>query len=119
MTTPLVLLRPFLLLSLTVVPEFAWAQQEGKPYSATFNVFRPEKQAFAEERLKQLKVPDGFEVSVFGQNLGNVRMMAIGDNGTVYVTCPMEKDVISLREANAEPKVIASDLDGVHGIAIR
>jgi glucose/arabinose dehydrogenase len=119
MTTPLVLLRPFLLLSLTVVPEFAWAQQEGKPYSATFNVFRPEKQAFAEERLKQLKVPDGFEVSVFGQNLGNVRMMAIGDNGTVYVTRPMEKDVISLREANAEPKVIASDLDGVHGIAIR
>ena len=119
MKSPTVLLKHGLFVGLCVLPGLAFAQQEGKPYSYAFNVFRPEKLDFAEDRLKQLKVPDGFEVSVFGKGLGNVRMMAVADNGTVYVTRSTEKDVIALREANAEPKVIASNLAGIHGIAVR
>lgn len=116
MKTPAFMLGHVLLFSVSLSPAFA--QQEGKLYSVTSNVFRPEEQPFTEDRLRQLKVPEAFEVSVFGQNLGNVRMMAVANNGTVYITRPMEKDVIALSAANAEPKVIVSDLDGAHGIAI-
>ena len=35
-------------------------------------------------------------------------MMAVAENGTVYVTRPEEKDVIALTEEGAEPQVIAS-----------
>jgi glucose/arabinose dehydrogenase len=83
------------------------------------NVFRPEPQPFNEGVLDRLKVPEGFEVSVFAADLGNARMMAVSEDGTVYVTRPNEKDVIALTEDNPEPRVIASDLDGIHGIVIR
>jgi glucose/arabinose dehydrogenase len=117
MKTPAFMLGHVLLFSVSLSPAFA--QQEGKLHSVTSNVFRPEEQPFSSDSLEHLKVPDGFEVSVFGQNLGNIRMMAVAEDGTIYITRPMEKDVIALSAANTEPKVIASDLEGVHGIAIR
>ena len=36
--------------------------------------------------MKQLKVPAGFTVKPFAKDLGNVRMMAQGTDGTIYVT---------------------------------
>ena len=83
------------------------------------NVFRPAPQPFTDAVLDRLKAPEGFEVSVFARDLGNPRMMAVSDDGTVYVTRPTEKDVIALTGDDPEPRVVASDLDGVHGIAIR
>jgi glucose/arabinose dehydrogenase len=111
--------RTALLLSISLVPAAAWAQQEGVLHTVETNTFRPEHQPFTDDMLDRLKVPEGFEVSVFARDLGNARMMAVAENGIVYVTRPEEKDVIALTDEGAQPKVIASDLDGVHGIAIR
>ena len=111
--------RTALLLSISLVPAAAWAQQEGVLHTVETNTFRPEHQPFTDDMLNRLKVPEGFEVSVFARDLGNARMMAVAENGIVYVTRPEEKDVIALTDEGAQPKVIASDLDGVHGIAIR
>ncbi len=111
--------RAALLLSVSLFPAAAWAQQEGVLHTVESNTFRPAHQPLTEDLLARLKVPDGFEVSVFARDLGNARMMAVSENGIVYVTRPEQKDVIALTEGNPEPRVIASDLDGIHGIAIR
>ena len=72
-----------------------------------------------------LKVPAGFAVGVFAEGLGNPRMLAVAEDGTVYVTRPETNDVVALRDADgdgqadAEPRVVAVGLDTVHGIALR
>ncbi len=108
-----------LLLGVSLLPAAAWAQQEGVLHTVETNVFRPAPQPFTDAVLDRLRAPDGFEVSVFARDLGNPRMMAVSEDGTLYVTRPTEKDVIALTEDNPEPRVVASDLDGLHGIAIR
>ena len=111
--------RAALLLSVSLFPAAAWAQQEGVLHTVESNTFRPAHQPLTEDLLARLKVPDGFEVSVFARDLGNARMMAVAENGAVYVTRPEQKDVIVVSADNPEPRVIASELDGIHGIAIR
>ncbi|RWO20142.1 MAG: sorbosone dehydrogenase family protein [Mesorhizobium sp.] len=111
--------KAVLLLSIALVPASASAQQEGVLHKVDTNVFRPAHQPFSEDIVRRLKVPEGFEVSVFARDLGNARMMAVAEDGTVYVTRPNEKDVIALSEGASEPRVLVANLDGIHGIAIR
>jgi glucose/arabinose dehydrogenase len=111
--------RAALLLGVSLLPAAAWAQQEGVLHTVETNTFRPAHQPLTEDLLARLRVPDGFEVSVFARDLGNARMMAVAENGSVYVTRPEQKDVIVVTADDPEPRAIASKLDGVHGIAIR
>jgi len=39
-------------------------------------------------------VPSGFRIQKFAENLGNVRILAIGPNGDVYVTRREEGDIL-------------------------
>jgi glucose/arabinose dehydrogenase len=75
---------------------------------------------FSEADVKSLKVPQGFEVSVWAKEVGNPRMMAVADDGTVFVTRE-EGDVVSFKDENgrASARKTAIELDGVHGIAIQ
>jgi Raf kinase inhibitor-like YbhB/YbcL family protein len=64
----------------------------------------------------------GFEITVFAKDLINPRMMAVADDGTVYVTRRSVGDVLMLRDDNADgvadiQKVVARRPD-LHGIAI-
>src|SRR5262249_30769484 len=73
--------------------------------------------------VHQLKVPPGFQVNVFASKLMNPRMMAVAQDGSVYVTRPEQEDVIVLRDKNGdgksdEMKQIAKQIETVHGIAI-
>jgi glucose/arabinose dehydrogenase len=106
-------------LFLLVVTLSSFSQQ-----SSTINtVNRPKRVPFKEEYLRQLKVPAGFKVTVFADNLENPRMLQVRDDGAVYVTRPDEKDVLLLRDTNSdgrvdEKKPIVSGLNVVHGITI-
>ena len=68
-------------------------------------------------------MPPGFEISVFARDLINPRVIAVADDGTVYVTRRSVGDVIMLRDADGdgradgEPVVVASR-PTMHGIAI-
>jgi glucose/arabinose dehydrogenase len=84
-------------------------------------VFRPANRPFSEERLAGLTVADGFAINVFAENLMQPRMLAT-DSGRVYVTRPLQGDVIRLVDDNddglAEITAVATDeLPNVHGIA--
>jgi len=77
-----------------------------------------------EARIAGLRVPDGFRVTVFAEDLGAPRMLRVGPDGTVYVTRPDSGDVLALRDANGdgraeERRTVVEDLDDVHDVAIR
>lgn len=88
------------------------------------NTVKPSRREVNEALLKQLKLPAGFEINVFAQDLGNPRMMAFNNDGTLYVTRREQGDVMMLRDRNGdgrtdEARVVASNLKLVHGITIR
>jgi len=87
------------------------------------HAFTPERRDFNESLMKQLKAPDGFQVSVFAQGLGKPRMMVVAEDGTVYVTRPQQGDVVALKDRDGdgradEVRTVASNLELVHGIAL-
>ena len=78
------------------------------------------------ERVAQLKVPEGFRIETFAENLINPRMIRVANDGTLYVTRRKVGDVVMLRDANgdgradeseAERKVVATRPQ-MHGIEI-
>lgn len=83
----------------------------------------PDQREFSESFVNELKVPQGFKVNLFARDLKNPRMMAVDDNGVVYVTRPKEDDVIALIDDNGDGRAdrqetVVSDLDNAHGITI-
>jgi Raf kinase inhibitor-like YbhB/YbcL family protein len=71
--------------------------------------------------LSALKVPAGFRVDRFAENLGNARMLAVAPDGSIYVTRREEGDVLMLKDgghgrAAGAPLRVASR-SGIHGIA--
>lgn len=77
-----------------------------------------------EELIGQLKAPPGFRVGVFARDLGEPRMLAVGDDGTVYVTRRKPGDVLALRDSDGDGRAesvtpIVQNLPNAHGIALR
>lgn len=100
----------------------ALAQKTGEASVVAFtgHVLEPAKAQLPD--LSQLKVPDGFKVSVFAKDLINPRMMAVADDGTIYVTRRSVGDVVMLRDADAdgsaEIRKVVANRPQMHGIAI-
>jgi glucose/arabinose dehydrogenase len=71
-----------------------------------------------------LRVPEGFTVSIFAQNLQGVRYLALGPGNTVYASQPASGLVVKLTDRNhdgvADTVVtVASGLSGPFGLAFR
>jgi glucose/arabinose dehydrogenase len=76
-----------------------------------------------EQRLKRLELPEGFWIGVFASGLGAPRMMAVGEDGTVYVTRRETGDVLALRDEDGDGRAesirtVVRSLPGVHGITV-
>ncbi len=72
--------------------------------------------------IDKIKLPQGFEISVFADDVPNARAMALGDKGTVFVGSMRAGKVYAIRarEGNAaEALVIASGLNMPVGVAFR
>jgi glucose/arabinose dehydrogenase len=73
-------------------------------------------------RLSTIKLPDGFRISIFANEVDNARSLALGDKGTVFVGNRNGKNVYALVDANndgrAEKKfTIAEGLNTPNGVA--
>ncbi len=71
--------------------------------------------------VSTLSVPAGFSLSKAASGLGNARMIAVADDGTIYVTRRDEGDVLMLKEGdNGElsAPVVAASRPGAHGLAL-
>lgn len=103
--------------------EFSIAQQK-EPITATVegHIFKPAKREPTEDRVKQLKVPVGFKVEKFAENLESPRMIAVSENGDVYVTVRDAGKVIHLQDTDSDGKSdkqnTVAELEEVHGITI-
>jgi glucose/arabinose dehydrogenase len=89
---------------------------------------RPKLEDFSEDRLRQLRVPDGFTVGVFARGLRNPRTIRTAPDGSVYVAEREAGQVRLLRDTNGDgradvSRVVATGIgegkSGVHGLAIR
>jgi glucose/arabinose dehydrogenase len=85
--------------------------------AAQSHAFVPEYRAPTEALIRGLHVPAGFRVDVFARGLGNPRMMAVGDDGAVYVTRPGSGDAVVLRDGQP-PHPIITGLSRAHGVVI-
>jgi Raf kinase inhibitor-like YbhB/YbcL family protein len=72
--------------------------------------------------LAALKVPEGYRIGMFAENLGNARMLAVAEDGTVYLTRRTEGDVQMLRDTNNDGRAdqvrTVARRPGMHGIAL-
>ncbi len=69
--------------------------------------------------LDKIKLPPGFEISVFADNVPNARAMALGAKGTVFVGSMREGKVYAVRSLNGkaiETSVVASGLNMPAGV---
>jgi glucose/arabinose dehydrogenase len=86
-------------------------------------VVTPSAVEFSEELLEQLRVPDGFSISVFAEDLENARIIAITDDGNVYVSRRDQGAVALLRDNNGDGKAdevtdVVTGKDNIHGLAV-
>ncbi|MEX0775086.1 MAG: PQQ-dependent sugar dehydrogenase [Phycisphaeraceae bacterium] len=84
---------------------------------------KPRSVAPTPELIEQLRLPEGFTIRPFARSVGQARMLAVGEDGTVYVTCPKQGQVKALLDRDNdgksdETRIMLYNLPGVHGIAI-
>lgn len=97
------------------------AQQMAERAAAQVNRNQPGQAEGGAAVLSRLRLPAGFEVNVFAEGLDAPRMMAVGADGTVYVTSRDAGTVTALRDADGDgtaeqASAFAENLAGVHGI---
>ncbi|SMB88318.1 L-sorbosone dehydrogenase, putative [Hymenobacter roseosalivarius DSM 11622] len=91
------------------------------PLALAFTTERPAVAPAA--GLAQIKLPPGFTISYFAQNVSSARELALGPDGTVYVGTRGDK-VYALPDRNKDGKAdevitIASGLNAPNGVAMR
>ncbi len=95
-----------------------------KPTDVTIqgHVYKPVQLQPTDENLAKVKVPSGFKLAKFAEGLKNPRMLAVADNGDVYVTRRDLGDVLLLRDADNDGKAdeqrVVARRPQLHGIAI-
>ena len=87
------------------------------------HIVEPKKVDATDERIANLKLPDGFSIKPWATDVGKPRMIAVSEDGTVYITqrdpgnCLMFKDADGDGKADGPGKVVA-EKKMMHGLAI-
>ncbi len=85
-------------------------------------VFRPGLAPASAENVQQLKVPAGFKVAKFAEQLGKPRILAVGDGGNVYASDREAGIVMLLKDTNgdgvSDTKQTVANIKQAHGLAI-
>ena len=73
--------------------------------------------------LGDLRLPQGFRISVFASDLPGARLMAVSPEGVLHVARRRTSEVVALPDGDgdgvAEPAVILSDLANAHSLAFK
>jgi len=106
-------------------PAAAIAQQPDPltDFQITGHVYEPQAVPPTDERVNALNLPQGFDIARFAEGLHNPRMLAVADNGTIYVTQRTPGNLVMLRDVDGDGIVDSQKvvlwLKDLHGIAIR
>jgi glucose/arabinose dehydrogenase len=103
----------------------AKAQQgDGTDVPISTYVFKPNLVQATPDRVATLKVPAGFTVQPFATGLKNARVIAVSEEGYIYVSRRDQGDVVLLKDVNGdgkadEPARIVATQPDAHGLAIK
>lgn len=80
--------------------------------------------ASAAPPIERIKLPPGFRIQLYADNVENARSLALGDKGTVFVGTRSEGSVYALVDSNRDGKAdkvvtIAGGLNAPNGVAFR
>ncbi|MGV3557637.1 PQQ-dependent sugar dehydrogenase [Larkinella arboricola] len=95
-----------------------------EPTSASIqgNVFEPALVDATDERVAQLRLPAGFRIAKFADQLRKPRMLTVSASGNVYVTSREAGTVTLLRDTNGDGKAdvnqVVATIKAVHGLTI-
>ena len=101
----------------------AWAQQQKKTNEVrvTGHVYEPAKLEPTDERVRALRLPAGFRVRKFAE-VSNPRMLAVGADGTVYVTQREPGTLTMLRDTDgdgvADVQRVVAEKERLHGVSV-
>src|SRR5437867_7370509 len=105
-------------------PPPTWKQ--GQPASMADSPLAPVAQppapkAPGEMPVDKIKVPAGFQVSLWAHGINNARVMTWGDKGTLFVSSRVAGNVYAVLDKGAtrEVKVIAKGLNLPNGVAFK
>lgn len=116
-------MRRLFLIILLAAPVIAAAPTELLDEVREGGAQKPQVVPPTDECLARLTRPAGFHVQRFAENLAQPRMLAVADDGTVFVTLRGTGEVVGLRDEDgdgvADRRWLAVKLLGVHGIALR
>ncbi len=88
-----------------------------------FSLVLPSAVIAATLPLQNIKVPQGFHISIYARNVPGARQMALGKNGVVYVGTRTGNVYAVLPEKNfseaREVITLAKNLDAPNGVAVR
>ena len=117
-------LRTSLLTASLAVFMPALAQQaDGTDTAVRHTVFQPAPAEATPERLGDIALPEGFEISTFASGLHNPRILAVHPAGHVYVSRREQGDVLLLHDADGDGRADGEAMQvlhrpGVHGLAV-
>lgn len=118
------MIRTVIAVAASVLACAASAQQgDGTRVGIATVINKPNKIEASAQRMAALKVPAGFKVSAFATGLKNARILAVAQDGTVYVSRRDQGDVLMLRDSNGDGQadgapVVVANRAGAHGLAI-
>jgi glucose/arabinose dehydrogenase len=74
--------------------------------------------------LDQIKLPDGFRIEVFAEDVPNARSLALADNGTLFVSTRSAGRVYAVSDLDGDhqadiTRVIADGLNMPNGVAVK
>ncbi|SMD38601.1 Glucose/arabinose dehydrogenase, beta-propeller fold [Reichenbachiella faecimaris] len=117
-------MRYFQLLVLLILSAFSFYQCESTPKSdnPATEVEESLEDATLTEALKKIKLPDGFSISLYSDNVPNARSMTLSPSGVLYVGTRQDDKVYALEDTNgdhvADTKyIIAENMNTPNGVA--
>jgi glucose/arabinose dehydrogenase len=78
--------------------------------------------AFARIELDRVKLPPGFQIELFAENVGNARSMALGERGTLFVSTRSAGKVYAIRHDGRKASqviTLASGMNMPNGVALK
>lgn len=99
---------------------------QGRPPELATSPLRPHPPAIMTKSakdipLEKVKLPPGFQISVWAEGLSNARSLTIGDKGTVFVGTRLVGNVYAVvdRGNSREVKLVAKGLHRPNGVAFK
>lgn len=101
----------------------SWAQGRAADSASTLAPHPPGMSALAgaDIPLNKIKLPKGFEISLWAEGLPNAREMVIGPKGTVFASTRFVGNVYAVveKDGKREVKIIAKGLNKPNGVAMK